>query len=304
MSGTAPQSGRSRSKGLVRKFNIALAIAYVCSVALTAPAIYFFTKKEIYDRASEELNLLVDVVKSIQTYVAEDLRPHLSKQDIFYSPAISGIVATARFADHFKKKQPQYYIRNASDNPLNPANRASGLENDLLYRFRLERGITSVNQEGQIDGQAYLLSAAPKISNKKGCMRCHGDPEKAPGDVINRFGTENGYGYRLNDVVGVSIVGVPLQDVQVRAVERGIVVLGVLTLLFTLLFVTVNLLVRRLILTPIVDMTDTAIAVSQGDINRVMNTGKRQDEIGDLSQAFELMRRSLLAAMKRMRKRS
>ncbi len=178
------------------------------------------------------------------------------------------------------------------------------MENDLLYRFRLERGITSVNQEGQIDGKAYLLSAAPKISNKKGCMRCHGDPEKAPGDVINRFGTENGYGYRLNDVVGVSIVGVPLEDVQARAVQRGIVVLGVLTLLFTLLFVTVNLLVRRLILAPIIDMTDMAIAVSQGDINRVMTTGKRQDEIGDLSQAFELMRRSLLAAMKRMRKRT
>ncbi len=67
MSGTAPQLRTSRNKGLVRKFNIALTIAYVCSVALTAPAVYFFTKKEIYDRANEELNLLVDVVKSIQT---------------------------------------------------------------------------------------------------------------------------------------------------------------------------------------------------------------------------------------------
>lgn len=87
-----------------------MTIAFVCSVALSAPAIYFYTEKEIYDRAKEELNLLVDVVKSIQTYVAEDLRPHFSKQGIFYSPAISGIAATARFANHFKNKQPRYYI--------------------------------------------------------------------------------------------------------------------------------------------------------------------------------------------------
>jgi len=51
-------------------------------------------------------------------------------------------------------------------------------------------------------------------------------------------------------------------------------------------------------LTPIIDITEAAKAVSRGDIEKTMIT-ERNDEIGDLSKAFELMRRSLLVLMKR-----
>jgi methyl-accepting chemotaxis protein len=290
-------------QSLSKKFNLSLVIVYLCSILVTAPAIYFVTKDQVYSQAQKDLVLLVDVVKSIQDYVATDLRPHFMKEKIFYSPSFSGIVATARIAKYLKQRQPQYYIRNASDNPLNTDNRVRGLELALLEQFRNDRTLTSLNEEGEIDGQNYLVSSAPKIS-KKGCLRCHGDPAQAPVDVTGSYGSETGYGYQSGEVVGVSVVGVPLDDIQALTIERSLIIIGGITILFALLFIVVNSMVRRLILEPISDITEVAKAVSQGDLNREVGFSKRNDEIAELAMAFELMRRSLITAIKRMRRKA
>ena len=147
------------------------------------------------------------------------------------------------------------------------------------------------------------MSSAPKVS-KKGCLRCHGDPQKAPEDVIKTYGQNTGYGYKPGEIVGVSLVGVPLADVQALATERSLIAIGAITVLFSLLFVIVNMLVKRLILLPIAEITEVATAVSKGDIKRQINALERNDEIADLAHAFELMRRSLITAMKRMRRKT
>lgn len=290
-------------RSLAKRFNLSLITMYVVTVLMTAPTIYFVTKNQVYDRAEKDLVLLVDVVKSIQDFVAKDLRPHFMKEKIFYSPSFSGIVATTRIAKYLKEKQPLYYINNASDNPLNPKNMAQGLEQDLLEVFRSNRGLKSQTTVGMINGQNYLVSSAPKIS-KKGCLRCHGKPEMAPEDVKVTYGTETGYGYQSGEVVGVSLVGVPLDDVQALTISRSLVVIGGITVLFSILFIIVNQLVRRLILEPIVAITTVAKAVSHGDVSREVIVQKRNDEISDLAIAFELMRRSLVTAMKRMKRKS
>lgn len=293
----------SSRRSLAKKFNIALVIMYLISIIIAAPAIYFVTKQQVYQRANDELVLLVDVVKSIQDYVATDLRPHFMAQKIFYTPAVSGIVATARISKYLKEKQPQYYIKNTSDNPLNTDNMVKGLEKELLKRFRADRTLKGINEEGYIDGQSYLVSSAPKVS-KKGCLRCHGNPVDAPQDQIELFGKRSGYGYKSKEVVGVSVVGVPLEDVQALSIERSMIVIGAITALFALLFIVVNMLVKKLILTPITEITAVATAVSQGDLNRVVTVEDRNDEIADLAHAFELMRRSLTTAMKRMKRKT
>ncbi|MGD8588396.1 MAG: DUF3365 domain-containing protein [Chromatiales bacterium] len=294
-------NGRVKQKSLVAKFNLSLLVIYLGSVLITAPSIYLLTKQEVYDRAEEELVLMIDMVKSIQNFVATDLRPHFLREKIFYSPSFSGIVATSRIAKHLKQKQPQYYIKNASDNPLNQDNLVHGMEQDLLERFRADRTLQSLNSIGTIEGKNYLVSAAPKIS-KKGCLRCHGDPADAPLDVTANYGKQSGYGYQNDEVVGVSLVGVPLEEVQSLAIQRSLFVIGAITVIFSLLFVIVNLLVRRLILVPVLEITEVAKAVSKGDIHRAISADKGNDEIAELTNAFELMRRSLLTAMKRMKR--
>lgn len=292
---TAARARRSVSM----RFNLALLAMYVISVLLSVPAVYYFAGQQVEEQANRELQILVDMVQSIQGYVASDLRPHFTSQGVFYSPAVSGIVAVSRVAQNFKERQPDFYIKVASDNPLNGDNWPEPLEQVLLERYRQDRSLEGLRETGTIQGRSYLVSSVPKHS-RKGCLRCHGDPKKAPPDVRDTYGTTSGYYYEPEGVVGVSLVGAPLANVQQLTLERSLFVVGMLTVLFGLIFVTVNLLVRRYMIRPIVAIADNARAVSQGDLDRQVGI-ERDDEIGELAHSFELMRRSLLSAMKRMR---
>lgn len=286
-------------RSVSRRFNMALVLLYLLSIAIAAPVVYVATERQVNAQADKELRLLVDMVRSIQGYVADHMRPFLLNKDLFYSPGFSGIVATSLIAEKFEGLQPAYYIKNVSDNPLNPRNRPQPFEEQLLGRFRNDRGLGEVTETGFISGQRMLVSAAPKES-KKGCLLCHGDPEKAPQEIRAGYGERDGYHYRLGDVVGVSLVGVPLADVQAIATERSLFAIGLLTVLFAIIFLSINILVRRTLVRPILEISQAAHDISQGRMDAPVRSD-RNDEVGDLAHSIELLRRSFLQAMKRMK---
>jgi HAMP domain-containing protein len=299
---TGQNEENQERKSLAKRFNVYLLSMYIITILVTTPITYFITKQQVYGLAKEDLSLMVDVMQSIRDYVAKDLRPHFMKNEIYYSPSISGIVAISRVAKHLKGRKPKYYISNVSDNPLNPDNQVKGFESDLLTEFRQNRENKTINTEGVINGQNYLVRSAPMVS-KDGCLRCHGDPDMAPEDIQANFSPESGFGYVNGEVVGVSVVGVPLKDVQSLTIVRSLMMIGAITLLFSILFFMINKLVKRLVLDPISEITTVAVAVSHGDISREVVVKDRTDEISNLANSFELMRRSLVAAMKRMKRK-
>jgi len=286
---------------VVQRFNRVLIGLYLAAIVIAAPTIYWVTTQQVRFQAERELTTLVDMVKSIQAYVAKDLRPFFLEQGLFHSPGFSGIVATSLIAENFKEEQPDYYIKNVSDNPLNPANSPKPLESELLGKFRSDRLLKAMTQEGSISGKRLLISAAPKVS-KPGCMRCHGKKEDAPQQIREQFPGDQGYNYENDQVVGVSLVGVPMANVQTLALQRTGIVLLVLTVLFGLILFSVNRLVKKGLLTPILEITQAAHAISHGKFDEQVEIN-RDDEIGELARSVELVRRSFAKLMQRMRKR-
>lgn len=299
MSEFGSHAGSNKRGSVTRRFNVILFLFYLVSILVAAPVVYWVTERQVYEQADRELAVLVDMVRSIQGYVAKNLRPFLIEKGLFHSPGFSGIVATSLVAENFKKLQPGYYIKNSSDNPLNPQNSPQPLEDELLRKFRNNRSLDGATEVGLLNGNAMLVSAAPKLS-AKGCLKCHGEPDKAPAEITGQYGTTSGYNYKLDDVVGVSVVGVPLGDVRALALERSVIVVVMLTALFAVIFIAINVMVKRSLLAPILEIAQTAKDISQGRMETPVEVS-RNDEIGDLSQAIELLRRSFLAAMKRLR---
>jgi HAMP domain-containing protein len=292
-------SESARPKGsVVRRFNVMLVLLYLISLGATLPAVYYFTHQQVHDQASREMTLLVDVVKSVQDFVIKDLRPYFMAKEIFFPPALSGIAAAHNVARHFKDYQPAYYIKNASDNPRNPENKTQVFEQRLLDRFRGDRQLEYVVEEGNIGGNTYLVSAAPKVS-VAGCLRCHGDASKAPKEVTDQYGKEAGFQYLPNDVVGVSVVGVPLANANAVALHRSVIAFGAITALFAVIFISLNVMVRTYLITPVLQIAKSAREVSQGELHKEM-TVERDDELGELARSFELMRRSVVSAMRRL----
>ena len=102
------KSGKRRS--VAQRFNRVLIGLYLVAIVIAAPAIYWVTSQQVHEQAERELVTLVDMVKSIQGFVAKDLRPYFMENKLFHAPGFSGIVATSLIAEKFKKVQPDYYI--------------------------------------------------------------------------------------------------------------------------------------------------------------------------------------------------
>lgn len=293
-------SKKKRRGSVVKRFNLVLLAFYLLAILIAAPSIYYVTSLQVHDQSEQELSMLVDMVTSIQSFVAKDLRPYFVEHRLFYSPGFSGIVATSLIAENFKQTQPNYYIKNSSDNPLNPSNNPQPLEMELLTRFRLNRELEQWTQVGEINGKTMLISAAPKIS-KPGCLRCHGARDQVLEEIRVKFPGTLGYNYQPGEVVGLSAVGVPMENVHALALRRTAIVLAVLTILFGVILIAVNRLVQTSLLRPILQITDAAHAISHGALDSQIEI-ERNDEIGDLARSVELVRRSFSKLMQRMRK--
>lgn len=286
-------------ESILTTFNRTLLTVYLLSLAISAPSAYLMTRHEVYQDAHQRLAMLVGVVDAIRGYISEDVRPVVASK-VFHPPAVSSVVATSLIAGHLREYAPEYYIKVVSDNPMNRDNMASGYELSLLEQFRQERGNSRIVSRGTLHGTHYLISSSPLVS-KPGCIACHGDPVGAPEVIRATYGSDSGYHYRLNEVVGAGVVGVPVDHVDEIALRQGLFVVALLSIVFAILFIIVNLLVRRVIVSPILSIEQKAASISQGEFDTEIPELSRNDEIGQMAKAIELMRRSLKMAMRHLK---
>jgi HAMP domain-containing protein len=272
-------------------FHGALFLIYVVSVLVVVPIIYFLTKSELYDQANKELKVLVDVVNSARAIVKDTTRPYFLPKGEFFSTVVSSTVMAKTLASNFHTLQPAYLVRMISDNPLNIENKPQGLEVTVLESLRGSGSSKGVVQTGIIQGRNYLISAVPTKANEE-CLICHGDAKAAPKEITEKYGTTTGYGWKPGAIVGATLVGVPIADLNSAVLKRAAIVIGIITVLFAGVLVMLNRVVENHIIRPILRITEAAKAISLGRSNEPL-VSDRNDEIGALTRAFELMRRSI-----------
>ncbi len=293
-----PAQGRS----IARTFHGALLLIYLVSVLTVVPVIYLLTRDELYTQADKELKVLVDVVSAARAIVKDKTRPYFMAKDEFLPLVVSSTVMAKELAANFHKLQPAYLVRMISDNPLNKADLPQGLEVEVLDSLRKSGTEKGIIQTGAIDGRNYLISAVPTKAQDE-CLLCHGDPYRAPKEITAKYGTSSGFGWKPGAIIGASLVGVPVVDLNVSVLKRSLIVIGIVTALFAGVLIVLNRVVHRNIIEPLLHVTEAAKAISLGRSN-VPLASKRDDEIGAMTRAFELMRRSINIATDQLAKQN
>jgi HAMP domain-containing protein len=291
------QPERKRSR-ITSKLNWLLFSLYLVIVAVSIPATYFYTKNQILDQANRELSLLVDMVRSVRNVVREDTRPYFMPKGEFFPPVVSSTVMAKTVASKFAKLRPEYYIRIVSDNPLNSENLPTADEVAILKRFRAANAPSSIVETATLRNESFLISSAPAKA-RAGCLTCHGSYTSAPQQITDQYGTISGFGYKEGAVVGASVVGVPMANLMDLVLVRSLTILVVTTVIFSLIFLFINSLVKRSIVRPLLEISESAKSVSRGNISDSISMD-RNDEIGDLAHSIELMRRSLVLMVKKV----
>jgi protein-histidine pros-kinase len=116
--------------------------------------------------------------------------------------------------------------------------------------------------------------------------------------MIDLYGSSNGFGWELGEVVGIQVVTVPLQVALDRAYEILTLYLGSLAGVFLLVLILLNVLLSTLIVKPVRRMSAIADEISTGNMSAPEIEPKGNDEIASLGTSFNRMRRSLENAMK------
>lgn len=285
--------------GLRMKFNLVLLLAFVIGLALAAYLTDQILKQNAREEVVQNARIMMESALSARTYTAEQIKPLLDLQmkRTFRPEAISAYAARETFKA-LRTKYPDYAYKEAALNPTNRSNRASDWEADIIHEFRNNPDRKELVIERDTPTGRMLNLARPLGIYDEGCLTCHGKVEDAPKTFTDLYGVSNGFGWKMQEIIGAQIVTVPMSVPLARAQQAFITFMILLGGVFVLLLVLLNVLLHFVVIRPVVRIADIANEVSMGkpDVPEYVRPGK--DEISSLSQSFNRMRLSLENAMK------
>lgn len=284
---------------LLVKFNL----LYVLVMALGIGTSAVITRNLLQSQAQEEVvnnaRLLIDKANAVRSYTSGQIQKLLETQMKYeFLPQSVPSYSAVEVLGTLKTKYPDFYYKEATLNPTNPRDRATGWEVDVVNQFRSDAERKEfIGQRDTPAGPSLYVARPLRITNPS-CLQCHSSVEAAPKTMIEKYGPANGFGWQLNEVVGAQIVSVPLALPLQRAQESFTVFMGSLVGVFVVVGIVLNLMIWLVVVRPVSRLSELADRVSQGELDAPEFPAGGKDEIGVLAQSFSRMRTSVVQAMK------
>jgi HAMP domain-containing protein len=284
---------------IVTKFNLVLigvsTIAMGCTGYFSYSILQDNAKREVIDHAG----MMLEAALAIRGYTVSEIRPLLADQmkTHFLPQSVPAYAATQSF-DKLRQDHPDYSYKEATLNPINLRNRAVDWENDIIRAFRDHPERHQIIGVRTTPTGPSLYLARPIQVKKQDCLSCHGQASEAPQTMLALYGSNNGFGWKMHEIVGAQIVSVPMSVPQHSAELAFIKFMGMLAVIFLTMIILLNVMLRRIILKPVIEIATQANEISLGNmqVNEFDENGK--DELTTLAASFNRMRRSLQKAMR------
>jgi HAMP domain-containing protein len=284
---------------LMWKFNLVLLALFVVGFALTG----FISYNVLHANAREEIldnaRVMMESALASRSYTNTQVKPLLETQlrYTFLPQTVPAYAATEQFND-LRKKYPDYSYKEATLNPTNPRDRATDWEADVVNQFRNGLVKTELVGERETAGGRTLYLARPIQITDAACLACHNTVAEAPKTMIELYGPANGFGWKLNEIIGAQIVSVPSALPIQRANHTFKVFMLLLTLVFVLTFILLNVMLYSIVIQRVRRLAKLADQVSLGNLETAEFKDKTKDEIGVLGEALARMNKSLVQAIK------
>ncbi len=284
---------------LLAKFNILLIVIFSLGLGLIALNSHSFLQKEAREQVLSEAQLMSASATATRNYTEQDVSPLLEKTaehaSNFLPETIPFFAATATFAE-VRKSWPDYTYKEAALNPTNPRDRAVEWEADLIQYFRNSPAQTEFSGERDTPtGRSFYL--AHPIRVEAGCLECHSRPAVAPRAMIKHYGSQNGFGWNPNEIVGAQIISVPT-SIPDQLAARGLRSLMInLAGIFLLSIVLIDIGLFFVVIRPLRRISNSADRISTGEIDLDLLPVRGKDELASVTQSFNRMHTSLKKAM-------
>jgi len=283
--------------GLRLKFNLVLIAVFAVGLGVTGYVSYELLHKNAREEVLRNAGVMMEASLSMRSYTVGQVRPNLAVDPDKFLPQSVPAFGATEIMTLLRKKYPDYAYKEAALNPTNPRNRAVEWETDIVNTFRNDpsRGEISGMRDTPTGRSLYL--ARPFQIKDPACLACHTSAETAPAAMVKIYGANNGFGWKLGEVIGAQIVSVPMDLPKHNDNNAFVTFMSSLTVVFAVLFVILNMMLSALIVQPITQLSRAADQISKGRLDAAAFPEGGKDEVSQLGQAFNRMRRSLEKAI-------
>jgi len=277
------------------KFNLMMLIVFSIAFSISG----YFSYNQLNENAKNEVlsnaGVLMETVLSARNWAVAEVGPNLREPEEGEDFLMMGVPAYAanKVMEDVKKRYPDYNYREAVLNPLNTKHLAAEWERKLINQFRADSKLNELWGIRTSSKGSFLYLARPIDIPKSGCLGCHTTPEKSPPQLVQMYGTQNGYGWKLKEIVGAQIVTVPLGVPIANAEKSFTAFMTTLGIVFVVLFVLIDFMLTRLVIRPLNKMSIAADEISKGNLKVEEFSEKGKDEVAHLAASFNRMKRSL-----------
>lgn len=280
------------------KFNMILLLASVLGLAIAGFVSYNLFHQHARAEVIETASVMMDSALAVRSYTVDEVRPLLNQvESDSFIPQTVPAYAARRYVRQLQKKHPNFSYKEAALNPTNPAHRPADWEVDIIEYFRNhEEQAELTGNRDTATGPVLYLSRPIKITNP-GCLVCHDTPARAPKSLIESYGSNNGFGWKMNEIIGAQIVSVPTSLALQRATREFYIFMGIMFAAFVVIGLILNSLLNRFVIKPVINIASHADEVSMGTLDLPELHAEGKDEMSMLARSFNRMHRSLNGAM-------
>ena len=287
------------------KFNVAMAVALAIGLGLALTFANTLSQNLARRRTLAEATLMMTTAEAAMDYARAQVSPllaDLSKTQ--FLPQSVPFYAARQTLQKLSAAMPDYTFRQPATNPTNPADRPTAREARIIDTLTAQPQLQSLVTEHDAADGSVLSYAKPIRVNEESCLACHSTPEAAPAAMIDVYGRDNGFGWKLHSLVGATIVSVPQAVAQEEARRTLLLIMAGIGAAFLVVAALVNVVLHVSIIVPVGRVSRLADEVSLGGSGVPELDASGKDEIASLTRSFNRMRRSLSTALRLLDKQA
>lgn len=284
---------------LLVKFNILLLVVFGLGLAVIAYEAQAFLQKQAQAQVLREAGLMASSAAATRNYTEHYVTPLLEKTTehatSFLPQAIPFFASTTTF-QQIRDTYPDYTYKEAALNPTNPRDRATDWEADIINYFRnAPKEMELVRQRDAATGPSLYLAHPIKVED--GCLQCHSRPAAAPKAMVRHYGTQNGFGWNADEIIGAQIIAIPT-SVSVQMARRGLTELLIdLSVIFLAAILLIDMGLYFIVIRPLKRISSSADRISQGEMDLEQRPVRGHDEVAQVTRSFYRMHTSLKKAL-------
>jgi HAMP domain-containing protein len=247
----------------------------------------------------QNARLLMEAAMSVRGYTAAQIAPLLRNQMKYqFHPQSVPSYSAVETMNVILKSYPEFSYKEATLNPTNLRDKAADWEADIVQTLRRRADLQEFTGERDTPTGRSLYIARPLQIRDPACLGCHTTAAEAPKTMVDIYGANNGFGWKLGEIIGAQVVSVPMTVPLQRANDIFRTFMLSLLGVFLAVFIALNVMVHLFVTRRIRRLAAVADQVSMGNFEADEVDARGNDELGALGRSFNRMRTSLASAMK------